>query len=78
MANQAEMKHLLCIWAQALKYRNMNRNLKLQDIQDKKQERNIMRIGVNEEMKQDMNETQLNSTKPVTHKRYPLDHMFVV
>jgi hypothetical protein len=78
MANQAEMKHLLCIWAQTLKYRNINRNLKLQDIQDKKQERNIMRIGVNEEMKQDMNETQLNSTKPVTHESYPLDHMFVV
>ena len=52
MANQAKMKHLL--------------NLKLQEIQDKKQERNTMRIGVNEEMKQDINKAQLNLTKPVS------------
>jgi hypothetical protein len=37
MANQAKMKHLL--------------NLKLQEIQDKKQERNTMRIGVHEEIR---------------------------
>ena len=36
MANQAEMKHLLCIWAKTFKYSNRNRNIKLQDIQDKK------------------------------------------
>ena len=35
----------------------------LQYIRDKKLERNIMRIGMNEEMKQDINQTQLNSTK---------------
>ena len=52
MANQAKMKHLL--------------NLKLQDKQDKKQERNIMRIGMNVEMKQDINKTQLNSNKPLS------------
>ena len=52
MGNQAKMKHLL--------------NLKPQDIQDKKQERNTMRIGVNEEMKQDINKTHLNSTKHVS------------
>ena len=28
--------------------------------------RNIMTIGMNEEMKQDVNKTQLNSTKPVS------------
>ena len=48
--NKAKMKHLL--------------NLKLQDIQDKKQERITMRIGVNKEMKQDINKAQLNLTKP--------------
>ena len=52
MGNQAKMKHLI--------------NLKPQDIQDKKQERNTMRIGVNEEMKQDINKTHLNSTKHVS------------
>ena len=50
MANKAKMNHLL--------------NLKFQDIQDKKQERNTMRIGVNEEIKQDINKAQLNLTKP--------------
>ena len=39
----------------------------LQYIRDKKHERNIMRIGMNkemnEEMKQYINKTQLNSTK---------------
>ena len=39
----------------------------LQYIRDKKYERNIMRIGMNKEMnkemKQDINKTQLNSTK---------------
>ena len=35
----------------------------LQYILDKKHERNIMRIGMNEEIKQDINQTQLNSTK---------------
>ena len=35
----------------------------LQYIWDKKHESNIMRIGMNEEMKQDINQTQLNSTK---------------
>jgi hypothetical protein len=61
------MKHLLCIWAKTIKYRNVNKNLKLQDIQDKKQERNIMqKIGMNEEMKQDINKTHMNSTKHVS------------
>ena len=35
----------------------------LQYIWDKKHESNIMRIGINEEMNQDINKTQLNSTK---------------
>ena len=35
----------------------------LQYIWDKKHESNIMRIGMNEEMNQDINNTQLNSTK---------------
>ena len=52
MANKAKMKHLL--------------NLKFQDIQDKKQERNIMEIWMNEEMKQAINKTHLNSTKHVS------------
>ena len=57
------MKQLLCIWDKTFKYRNSHRNLMLQYIRDKKHERNIMRIGLNEEMKQDINQTQLNSTK---------------
>jgi hypothetical protein len=48
----AKMKHLL--------------NLKFQDIQDKKQERTTMKIGVNEEMQQDINKAQLNLTKYVS------------
>ena len=35
----------------------------LQYIWDKKNESNIMRIGMREEMNQDKNKTQLNSTK---------------
>ena len=35
----------------------------LQYIWDKKHESNIMRIGMNEEMNQDINKNQLNSTK---------------
>ena len=29
-------------------------------MQDKKQEKNIIRLGMNEEMRQDINKTQLN------------------
>jgi hypothetical protein len=35
----------------------------IQYIQDKKHERNIMRIGQNEEIENDINQTELNSTK---------------
>jgi hypothetical protein len=57
------MKQLHCIWEKTFKYRNSHRNVMIQYIWDKKHERNIMRIGMNEEMKQDKNQTQLNSTK---------------
>ena len=57
------MKQLLCIWDKTFKYRNSHRNLMIQYIRDKKLERNIMRIGMNAEIKQDINQTQLNSTK---------------
>ena len=60
------MNQLLYIWDKTFQYRNINGKLKLQYIQDKKQERNIMRIGMNVEMKQDINKTQLNSTKPLS------------
>ena len=51
------------MWDKTFKYRNSHRNLMLQYIRDKKLERNIMRIGMNAEIKQDTNQTQLNSTK---------------
>ena len=57
------MKQLLYIWDKTYKYRHSHINLILQYTRDKKHERHIMRIGLNEEMKQDINQTQLNSTK---------------
>ena len=51
---------LLCIWDEIFKYRIINKKIILQYIQDKKQEKNIIRLGMNEEMRQDINKTQLS------------------
>ena len=67
------MKQILCILEKTFKYRNRHRSLMLQYIWDKKHESNIMRIGMNEEMNQDINKTQLNSTKH-KHKSWLKDH----
>ena len=51
-------------FAYGMKYSNIGleeeeKNI-LQYIQDKKQEKNIIRLGMNEEMRQDINKTQLS------------------
>ena len=51
---------LLCIWDKTFKYRNTNRKLMFQYIQDKNKEKYIIRLGMNKEMRQDINKTQLN------------------